>query len=261
MKRSTRPCCASRVAGQQLLVWLLEAAGVADPARALQAGRVAVNSRRVTAPQARADPLRDALHLDGQALALRFCRYLLFYKPYDVLSHFTARSDRPTLADYIPLEDVYAAGRLDHDSEGLLLLTDDGWLIHRLTHPRFGHPRTYLVQVEREPDQEALAALRRGVVVEERRTRPAEVERLAEAPDLPPRSTPIRYRKRVPTAWLRLTLREGRTRQVRRMTAAVGHPTLRLVRVAIGPLTLAGLAPGEWREIEEAELEMLQQSL
>jgi len=178
---------------------------------------------------------------------------LLFYKPYGVLCQFTDPQGRPTLADWISIPGVYAAGRLDWDSEGLLLLTDDGALIHCLTDPRFAHPRTYLAQVERVPDALALASLRDGVLVAGRRTRPAQVALLDAEPDLPPRPTPIRLRKNVPTAWLQLTLTEGRKRQVRRMTAAVGHPTLRLVRVAIGPLTLAGLAPGQWRKVTEEE--------
>ncbi|RMF25961.1 MAG: rRNA pseudouridine synthase, partial [Chloroflexi bacterium] len=160
---------------------LLEAAGVPNPQQALRQGRVRVNGRRVTSLRARADPLQDRITLDGQPLAIPHCRYLLFYKPYGVMSHFTDRLGRPTLADYIPVAGVYAAGRLDRDSEGLLLLTDDGWLIHRLTDPQFGHPRTYLVQVERIPSEEALARLRRGVEIGGRRTRPAQVERLAEA--------------------------------------------------------------------------------
>lgn len=148
---------------------------------------------------------------------------------------------------------VYPVGRLDRDSEGLLLLTDDGRLAHRLTDPRFGHPRTYLVQVERIPDELALQALRIGVTLNDGPTRPAEVSLLAEPPALPDRSVPIRFRKAVPTAWLRMVLREGRNRQVRRMTAAVGFPTLRLVRVAIGPVELGDLSPGQWRDVTADE--------
>ncbi|MBN1177675.1 MAG: pseudouridine synthase [Anaerolineae bacterium] len=177
------------------------------------------------------------------------------------MSHFTDAHGRATVADYVPVPGVYAAGRLDRDSEGLLLLTDDGWLIHRLTTPRYGHPRTYWVQVEREPSAGALEALRAGVVIKGGPTRPAQVALLPQPPDLPPRSTPVRYRKSVPTAWLQLTLTEGRTRQVRQMTAAVGHPTLRLVRVAIGPLRLEGLGVGEWREVRDEELGLLRSAL
>ncbi len=192
-------------------------------------------------------------------------RYLLFYKPYNVLSQFSekrpdsdAESANPspevpapvaTLKDYIDVPDVYPVGRLDRDSEGLLLLTNDGPLQHRLSHPRFAHPRTYWVQVERIPTDAAIAQLQRGVTIQDYRTRPAQVRLLDSEPDLPPRDPPIRFRKNVPTAWLEMTLTEGRNRQVRRMTAAVGFPTLRLVRVAIGHLRLEGLQPGEWREV------------
>lgn len=180
-------------------------------------------------------------------------RYLLFYKPYGVLSQFTDAEQRATLKDYIPVRGVYPVGRLDRDSEGLLLLTSNGPLQHRLSHPKFGHPRTYWVQVERIPDEDSLAQLRRGVVIRQYRTRPAEVQRLASPPDLPPREPPIRFRKQVPTAWLCMTLTEGKNRQVRRMTAAVGFPTLRLVRVAIGSLQLSELQPGQWRPLTASE--------
>src|SRR5260370_41047142 len=157
-------------------------------------------------------------------------RVIRFWKPYGVLTQFTDRQGRPTLADYVDLKGIYAAGRLDYDSEGLLLLTDSGTLNARLTDPKFAHPRTYLAQVERIPDEQALAQLRAGVDLSDGRTRAASAESLAAPPDLPARPVPIRFRKNVPTAWLRLTIPEGRNRQVRRMTAAVGHPTLRLVR-------------------------------
>lgn len=194
-------------------------------------------------------------------------RYLLFYKPYNVLTQFGQPSELPahaptyrTLKDYISVPDVYAVGRLDRDSEGLLLLTSDGRLQHVLTDPKFRHPRTYWVQVERSPDEAALQQLRQGVVIQNYRTRPAKVRILPQEPDLPPRDPPIRFRKTVPTAWLELTLTEGRNRQVRRMTAAVGFPTLRLVRVAIAHLRLEGLQPGQWRDLtpnEVAELARL----
>jgi len=180
-------------------------------------------------------------------------RTIALFKPYDVLSQFRDAGGRPTLAAFVAIPGVYPVGRLDRDSEGLLLLTDDGRLAHRLTDPRFEHPKTYLVQVERIPDAAALESLRRGVVLSDGLTRPAEVELLGQPPELPERAVPIRFRKTVPTAWLRLTIREGRNRQVRRMTAAVGHPCLRLVRVAIGPIELGSLAPGHWRELTEAE--------
>jgi len=188
-------------------------------------------------------------------------RYLLLYKPYDVLSSFTDPEGRPTLGDYVSVPGIYAAGRLDRDSEGLMLLTNDGWLAHRLTHPRHKQPKTYLAQVEGIPDERALEALRSGVLVKGKLTAPAEVELLPDEPDLPPRPVPIRYRARIPTAWLRIILREGRKRQVRHMTAAVGHPTLRLVRVAIGPLKLGDLQPGQWRDLTREELAALRRTV
>jgi len=184
-------------------------------------------------------------------------RTIVLFKPYDVLCQFSDVEGRDTLKAFVPIPGVYPVGRLDRDSEGLLILTDDGRLSHRLTDPRFAHPKTYLVQVERIPSPRALAALRRGVDLNDGRTRPARVELLVEPPALPDRSAPIRFRKNVPTAWLRLTIREGRNRQVRRMTAAVEHPTLRLVRVAIGPVSLGDLAAGHWRELTAEELAAL----
>ncbi|MEG3175993.1 pseudouridine synthase [Sphingomonas sp. RB3P16] len=181
-------------------------------------------------------------------------RLISFNKPYDVLSQFTDSGIGParrTLSDFIDLPGVYPAGRLDRDSEGLLLLTDDGRLQARIADPKFKLPKTYLVQVEGEPDAAALAALRRGVVLKDGPTRPAEAERI-DPPALWPRDPPVRFRKSVPDCWLRLTIREGRNRQVRRMTAAVGHGTLRLVRWQIGDWTLDGLAPGEWRAVPAA---------
>ena len=173
---------------------------------------------------------------------------IAFNKPYGVLCQFTDRSapPRPTLAGFGLPPGVYAAGRLDHDSEGLLLLTDDGALAHRLTDPRHKQPKTYWVQVEGEPDEAQLAALRSGVQLRDGPTRPAQVERI-DPPALWPRDPPVRFRKTVPDAWLQLEIGEGRNRQVRRMTAAVGLPTLRLVRVAIGGHRLDGLLPGQWR--------------
>jgi 23S rRNA pseudouridine2457 synthase len=177
-------------------------------------------------------------------------RLVLFNKPFGVLSQFTDRSaptERATLSDFIAVKGVYPAGRLDRDSEGLLLLTDDGRLQARIADPRFKLPKTYLVQVEGDPQESALEALRRGVRLKDGLTLPAEAERI-DPPALWPRDPPIRVRKSVPDCWLQLTIREGRNRQVRRMTAAVGLPTLRLVRWAIGDWTLAGIAPGEYRE-------------
>ncbi|NJM98729.1 MAG: pseudouridine synthase [Phormidesmis sp. RL_2_1] len=190
-------------------------------------------------------------------------RYLLLYKPYNVLSQFTDEANRATLKDFVPVPGVYAVGRLDRDSEGLLLLTNDGRMQHRLSHPKFAHRRQYWVQVEREPDESALVQLRRGVSIGNYQTRAAQVKAIA-PPDLPARNPPIRYRKQVPTAWLEITLTEGKNRQVRRMTAAVGFPTLRLVRSALfvladgaGALTLRGLNPGEWRSLTDAEVKSL----
>lgn len=184
-------------------------------------------------------------------------RYLLFNKPYGVLSQFTDQAGRPTLKDYIAVPDVYPVGRLDYDSEGLMLLTSDGWLQHALGDRQYYHPRTYWVQVEHLPTETALDQLRRGVTVQGYQTRPAEVHLLAKEPPLPPRDPPVRFRKTVPTAWLALTLTEGRNRQVRRMTAVVGHPTLRLVRVAIAHLQLADLPQGQWRDLTPEELTSL----
>jgi 23S rRNA pseudouridine2457 synthase len=188
-------------------------------------------------------------------------RYLLFYKPYDVLTQFTDNSSetpRQTLKDYISIPAIYPVGRLDRDSEGLLLLTNHGQLQHRLSDPQFQHPRTYWVQVERVPDAAALAQLQQGVTIQGYRTRPAQVTLLPTEPSLPPREPPIRFRKNVPTAWLEMTLTEGKNRQVRRMTAAVGFPTLRLVRVAIAHLRLEGLEPGQWRDLTASEVKELQ---
>lgn len=178
-------------------------------------------------------------------------RLILFNKPFGVLSQFTDRGSptkRQTLSDFIDVPGVYPAGRLDRDSEGLMLLTDDGKLQARIADPKFKLAKTYLVQVEGEPDEAALAKLRRGVKLKDGMTRPAEAERIAE-PDLWPRDPPIRVRKTIPDSWISLTIREGRNRQVRRMTAAVGFPTLRLVRWSVGEWTVEGIGLGEWREV------------
>ena len=174
---------------------------------------------------------------------------IAFNKPYGVLSQFTDRSTppRPTLAGFGFPSDIYPAGRLDFDSEGLLLLTDDGRLAHRLTDPRHKQPKTYWVQVEGTPDEARLQALGEGVLLNDGPTLPVQARRI-EAPALWPRDPPVRYRKTVPDAWLELQITEGRNRQVRRMTAAVGLPTLRLIRVAIGKIRVDGLAPGDWRD-------------
>lgn len=196
-------------------------------------------------------------------------RVVALWKPYGHVSQWPPKGGHPGLADLLasdaaggrgPRGPLRVVGRLDHDSEGLLLLTDDGALSHRLTEPRFAHPRTYWAQVERVPDDAALERLRGGVQVGDARTRPAAARRLDEEPALPARPVPIRERRAIPTAWIELTLTEGMNRQVRRMTAAVGHPTLRLVRVAVGALRLLdlGLSSGAWRDLAPDEVRALQ---
>lgn len=177
---------------------------------------------------------------------------VLFNKPFAVLSQFTDRGTegtRETLSDYIDQPGVYPAGRLDRDSEGLLLLTDDGRLQAKIAHPKFKKPKTYLAQVEGLPDDAALDAFRRGLQLKDGPTRPAKIRRAGEPDWLWPRTPPIRVRKSVPDSWLEITLTEGRNRQVRRMTAAIGHPTLRLIRISIGDWQLGSLAPGTWRRV------------
>jgi len=182
---------------------------------------------------------------------------LALFKPYDILTKFTDAEGRPTLADYVSVPGVYPAGRLDKDSEGLLLLTDDRKLARYITDPQHEMTKVYLAQVENVPDQAALQHLRDGVLIQGKRTRRAGAELLSVEPDFAPRSTPIRTRKNIPTAWIKITLQEGRNRQVRRMTAAVGHPTLRLVRVAVGPIHLGDLQPGEWRTLTDRDVQTL----
>lgn len=176
-------------------------------------------------------------------------RLLLFNKPFDVLCQFSPEGERITLKHFIDVPGVYPAGRLDADSEGLLALTDDGALQHRIADPRHKAPKTYLAQVEGVPDDAALAALRAGVDLGDFRTAPAQARVVPEPDWLWPRTPPIRERKAIPTCWIELVLREGKNRQVRRMTARVGYPTLRLIRTAIGDWTLDGLAPGAWRDV------------
>ena len=192
-------------------------------------------------------------HLNHPPLPLPVApRLILFNKPYGVLSQFTPEGRWRGLKDFIALPGVYVAGRLDADSEGLLLLTNDGPLQARISDPRFKMLKTYWVQVEGQPDDAALAALRSGVQLNDGLTRPASASRMdAAPPGLWAREPPVRVRKAIPTSWIELGIREGRNRQVRRMTAAVGHPTLRLIRSAIGPYTMDGLLPGSWRESGE----------
>lgn len=193
--------------------------------------------------------------------------YILFYKPYNVLCQFTDDSldheNRKTLKHYIDIPNVYSVGRLDLDSEGLLLLTDNPRVKHRLCEPSFAHPRTYLSQVENIPSSQALQQLQQGIVIQGKKTKKAMAHLLTQEPKLPPRNPPIRYRRAIPTAWIQLTLTEGRNRQVRKMTASVGHPTLRLIRITIGinshhELTLTSLQPGQWRMLTDIEQKYLE---
>jgi 23S rRNA pseudouridine2457 synthase len=177
-------------------------------------------------------------------------RLILLNKPYGVICQFSADARHPTLKDYVPVPGVYPAGRLDTDSEGLLILTDDGRLQHRIADPRHKLPKTYWVQVEGIPDEAALDRLRRGVDLGEFVTLPSAAQAIDEPPGLWPRNPPVRFRKAIPTSWISLTIHEGKNRQVRRMTAAAGYPTLRLIRWSVGEWTLDGLAPGEWRDVE-----------
>jgi pseudouridine synthase len=251
--RSTTP-------GLYRLQRVIAEAGIASRRAAeklILAGRVKVNDRVVTVLGTKVDPARDRVSVDGRVLPSwgEPLRYIMLHKPYGYLSTFTDPAGRPTLSRLIQVpERVYSVGRLDMDSEGLLLLTNDGRLAHRLTHPRYQHPKEYLVQVEGVPTEAALAALRRGVEVKGRLTAPADVTLLTE----PPAYLPARaVRPSVPTAWLRIVLREGRKRQIRHMTAAVGFPTLRLVRVGLGPLRLGDLPPGQWRDLTSEEVAAL----
>lgn len=194
--------------------------------------------------------------------------YILFNKPYRVLSQFTPREGKKTLADFHFPKNIYPVGRLDYESEGLLVLTNDNKIKYRLEHPQFSHARTYVVQIENIPDENALNKLRKGISLRTNNaqqkyftTLPAEVELLKNEPTLFSRSVPIRFRKSVPTSWLQLTLREGKNHQVRKMTAAIGCPTLRLVRTAIDVLAIESLLPGEWRHCTSKDIYRLKQSL
>ncbi len=185
-------------------------------------------------------------------------RYILFHKPYGVVSQFSPLTNHKTLSDFGPFpKGVYPVGRLDADSEGLLLLTNDNAVKQKLVDPRFGHPREYLAQVEEIPAESDLETLRNGILLDKRRTLPAEVEFVNSEPSLPARTPPIRFRINIPTAWIRLRLHEGKNRQIRRMTASIGHPTLRLVRTKIDFLKLTDLGPGEHRDLTSAEVARL----
>jgi 23S rRNA pseudouridine2457 synthase len=184
-------------------------------------------------------------------------RYVLVNKPFEVLTQFTDENGRTTLKEFVPVPGIYPVGRLDYDSEGLVLLTDDKPLQHRLSDPRFKVPKTYLAQVEGEPTEEAMEKLRRGVQIKDGFTTPTQVELLPESPALWERSKPIRFRANIPTSWLKITISQGMNRQVRKMTAAVGFPTLRLIRTQIAHLGVDSLAPGQWRELTAEEIKKL----
>ena len=188
-------------------------------------------------------------------------RYILLNKPYEVLTQFTDETGRQTLKDFVEIPNIYPVGRLDYDSEGLVLLTDDKQLQHRLSEPRFKVPKTYWVQVEGQPTEAALENLRRGVDLKTGYTSPAEVELLPEAPELWERSKPVRFRAAIPTSWVQIRISQGMNRQVRKMTAAVGYPTLRLVRAAIADMELASLQPGQWRELTTREVQLLTEDM
>ncbi len=189
--------------------------------------------------------------------------YYIFHKPFQVLSQFSAEGDKRTLSDYLPHlpKNIYPVGRLDYDSEGLLLLTDDKPLTHHLLDPSFAHPRTYYVQVEGAITMKAIQQLEQGVLIKidgkQYQTKKAIAEILAVAPDVSERNPPVRFRKNIPTSWIALTLTEGKNRQVRRMTAATGYPTLRLIRYAIGRVTIVGLAPGEYKLMNDEVKQLL----
>ena len=178
-------------------------------------------------------------------------KYILLNKPFGVLPQFTDKLERPTLKDLVPFKGIYPVGRLDLDSEGLMLLTDDTQLNHFLSSPKNKQPKTYWAQVEGIPDENSLALLRTGIMIEGKKTLPAKVKMISAPQNLWPRPKPVRFRKNIPTSWLEITLHEGRNRQVRKMTAAAGFPCLRLIRISIGSFQIVNLKPGQFREIEK----------
>ncbi len=183
--------------------------------------------------------------------------YIRFYKPFQVLSQFTSSPEHRNLSEFGLPKSVYSIGRLDYDSEGLLLFTNDGPFKHQLLSPSYDHPRTYFAQVEKIPSAESLARLESGAQLNDFKTKPCSVTLLDEEPVFPPRETPIRFRKNIPTAWLKITIFEGKNRQIRRMTASIGHPTLRLIRSSIAQWSLDGLRPGAWDTISASEIKKL----
>ncbi len=225
----------------------------------IRQGRVTVNGRVVTLG-ARADPDRDDIRVDGERIRINSeNQYIMLYKPRGVLSSLHDPEGRKTLSDIVPVEGHwYPVGRLDYNSEGLILLTNDGELAHRLTHPRYRHPKTYLVLVEGKPSSQDLAKLRKGVVIEGGyKTAPAEVSIL----DSPPRWLSSGLISRPKSTWMKIVLREGKKRQIRHMFGVIGHPVLRLIRVGIGPLRLTINRPGEWRRLSDKEIEKLRKSV
>lgn len=186
-------------------------------------------------------------------MAMKKYKYIAFYKPFGVLTQFRGEANDRTLADYNLPKEVYPAGRLDKDSEGLLILTDDGVFNQRLTNPKSNKTKTYWVQVENIPTEDSLKQMRKGLNIKDYVTKPCEVKLIKE-PNIPARTPPIRYRKNIPTTWLEIIISEGKNRQVRRMTAKIGHPTLRLIRVSMGKLKLHGLEPGEWKEVKNTDI-------
>jgi 23S rRNA pseudouridine2457 synthase len=220
-------------------------------------GRITISNSLGADTQSRADSshgvtrLGRRAHLDGTIY-----RYVALYKPFRVLCAFIDTDGRSTLADYIPTDGIEPAGRLDYDSEGLLILTNDGWLSHLITHPDYEHPKTYLVQVEGVPDERSIQTLRSGVMFKDKISRPALVDIVSE-PNVAPRTIPLISNNKAASTWLRVVLYEGRKRQLRHMTASVGYPTLRLIRTAIGPVHLGSLEPGCWRDLDEEEMQAL----